>query len=224
MRAMTRTTFAAAALLFAQAAPRSVPVGQEPRHHVMFSNEYVRVIDAVIAPDDTTLFHTHSRDNVPVSISGGRMQTEVLGGSTTESTVQPGGAWFAKASYTHRISNVGTTTLRFIDAELVSIPSFASPLPEPIKDVPGLSLEIDNERVRVYRIRLDPGQSTGPHRHFLPGLEVVVAPSRLRVAGAGKQEDSDESPGQFLWRSGPFRHSIENVGDSRFVAFFIEWK
>ena len=87
-------------LLFSQAGPKVVPLGDEPRHHVVFQNKYVRVIDAAIAPGDTTLFHTHSVNNVPVVIAGGDLRTEILGGKITESSVETGGAWFAPATYT----------------------------------------------------------------------------------------------------------------------------
>ncbi|HKS41181.1 MAG TPA: hypothetical protein VJX74_11275 [Blastocatellia bacterium] len=42
----------------------AVMVLNEPRHHVKFENEYVRVIDASMPLGDTTLFHTHPLDNV----------------------------------------------------------------------------------------------------------------------------------------------------------------
>jgi len=51
-------------LLFSQAGPKVVPVGDNPGITLFFQNKYVRVIDAAIAPGDTTLFHTHSVNNV----------------------------------------------------------------------------------------------------------------------------------------------------------------
>ena len=36
-----------------------IPVSIEPRHHKVFENEYVRVLDVHIVPGDTTLFHKH---------------------------------------------------------------------------------------------------------------------------------------------------------------------
>src|SRR5882724_11515084 len=39
---------------------RAIPVEQEPHHRVLLENQYVRVLDVQIPPQDTLLFHTHS--------------------------------------------------------------------------------------------------------------------------------------------------------------------
>ena len=202
----------------------SVPVGEEPRHHIKFENKYVRVIDAVIAPGDTTLFHTHSRDNVPVCINGGKLRTEVMGGQTTDTTAETGRVTFARASYTHRITNMNPTEVRFIDAEiLASPPPKASP--SSLGDVPKHTLIFENDRVRAYRLILEPGQSTGLHEHALSFLNVVVSPGKLVLEQPGrKAETMDLQPGSFVWHEGPLRHSLKNAGAKRFEAIDIEWK
>lgn len=221
---LTKFLLCLAVLLIPQAAQKSVPVGEEPRHRVVFSNKYVRVIDAEVRAGDTTLFHTHAEDNVPVAISGGRMRTEVVGGKVSESSVETGGVWFAPGTYTHQISNIGRTPLRFIDAEVLASPGTASSAP-PLDKVPGLKLEIENARVRIYRVKLAPGQSTGMHAHALSGLNVVITKGKVAVAsGDRKQETAEVKPGEFSWREGAVAHSIENVGQSTYEAMEIEWK
>ncbi|MBA2645171.1 MAG: hypothetical protein H0U81_00090 [Pyrinomonadaceae bacterium] len=213
-----------ALLLIPQAAQKSVPVGEEPRHRVVFSNKYVRVIDAEVRAGDTTLFHTHTEDNVPVAISGGRMRTEVMGGKVSESSVETGGVWFARGTYTHKISNTGRTTLRFIDAEILASPGTASS-DAPLDKVPGLKLEIENERVRIYRVKLAPGQKTGMHSHALAGLDVAITRGKVAVVSGDRQQKAAEvKPGEFSWRAGAGDHSIENVGQSIYEAVEIEWK
>jgi quercetin dioxygenase-like cupin family protein len=207
-----------------QAAERSVPVAEEPRHRVVFSNEYVLVIDAVVPPGDATLYHTHSEDNVPVAISGGRMRTEVLGGAASESDVPTGGVWFARASYTHKITNVGRTPLRFIDAEILRSPGGPADA-KPLDAAPGTKLEIENERARVYRMTLAPGQSTGRHVHALAGLSVAVTAGKVAITSDGKgREVVEVKAGEFAWRGSAGAHSVENVGDAPFEAIEIDWK
>ena len=202
----------------------SVPVGEEPRHHIKFENKYVRVIDAVIAPGDTTLFHTHSRDNVPICINGGKLRTEVMGGQTTDTTSETGRVTFARASYTHRITNMNTTTVRFIDAEVLDSPGSAAS-PSSLGAVPDHTLIFENEHVRAYRLILEPGQSTGLHNHTLSFLNVVVSPGKLVLEQPGKKgETMDLQPGSFVWHEGPVRHSLKNAGAMRFEAIDIEWK
>ena len=76
----------------------------------------------LVPTGDATLFHTHTVDNIPVVISGGKLRTELVGGETRDSSVVTGGISFAVASYTHRITNIGDTPLRFIDAEVLASP------------------------------------------------------------------------------------------------------
>jgi mannose-6-phosphate isomerase-like protein (cupin superfamily) len=201
----------------------AVPVGEEPRHHVKFQNEYVRVIDASVPVGDATLFHTHLLDNIPVVISGGKLRTEPKGGVTRDSSVVTGGISFAAGSYTHRITNIGDTPLRFIDAEILSSPGSPANVTS-LERIPGHTLEMENQRVRIYRILLDPGQSTGKHTHQLSGLSVAVSGGKVAIEQGGETEIAEFKPGDFRWHSGSRIHSLRNVGKTRFEAFDIEWK
>jgi quercetin dioxygenase-like cupin family protein len=205
-------------------AQSSVPVGEEPRHHIKFENKYVRVIDAVIAPGDTTLFHTHSSDNIPICINGGKLRTEVMGGQTTDTTAETGRVTFAKASYTHRITNMNPTQVRFIDAEVLASPG-STASPSSLGAVPDHTLIFENDRVRAYRLILEPGQSTGLHNHAQAFLNVVVSPGKVVLQQPGKKSESlDLQPGSFVWHEAPLRHSLKNAGAMRFEAVDIEWK
>jgi quercetin dioxygenase-like cupin family protein len=214
------------AVFLPQAAPQSVPVGDEPRHQVVFSNKYVRVIDARVPVGDVTLYHTHSEDNVPIAISGGRMRTQVLDKEPTESTIQTGGIWWAKASYTHQITNIGDTPLRFIDAEILA-PSPTPSTAPPLENVKGMTLEIENEKVRIYRVKLGPGESTSPHTHARARLDVAITAGKLAATlGKPKKGVVEVKPGEHAWHEAgsETRHAIENAGDTVFEAVEIEWK
>jgi len=212
-------------LLFSQAGPKVVPVGEEPRHHVVFQNKYVRVIDAAIPPGDTTLFHTHSVNNVPVVISGGNLRTEILGGKITESSVETGGAWFTPATYTHSIKNIGNTPVRFIDAEVLSSPPAVASTATETGKVPGRTLVLENEQVRIYSIKLARGETTGFFTHTRPVLQVEVTGGRISInqRGASKKE-MEVKPGEFHWTETTETRSITSIGDSPYEAVEIVWK
>src|SRR5690349_14605066 len=61
-------------------AQTSVPVHQEPRHHLVWEDGHVRVLDVKIAPGDTTLFHTHDTAILYVPIAVSPISTQPLGG------------------------------------------------------------------------------------------------------------------------------------------------
>jgi quercetin dioxygenase-like cupin family protein len=201
-----------------------VPVLKEPRHIVKFENKYVRVIDASVPVGDATLYHTHGIDNVPVAVSGGQLKTQLIGQEATFSTVATGAVSYARETYTHQITNVGKTHVRFIDAEILASPGGSKNIP-PLENVTGNKLEIDNERVRVYRLILEPGQSTGIHTHKLSRLSVIVSKGKVAIESPNqKPEVVIFNPGEFRWQAGETTHTIKNIGATRFEMIDIEWK
>ena len=189
-----------------------------------FENKYVRVIDASVPKGDATLFHTHPLDNVPVAISGGKLKTELLGQEGTYSTVATGTVSFARATYTHRITNVGDTRVRFIDAEVLASVGNSSDVP-PLDKITGTTLVIDNEHVRVYRLILEPGQATEAHDHKLLRLSVVVGKGKAAIKSDSRKLRIEQlEPGDFRWHDREMNHSIKNVGATRIEIVDIEWK
>jgi quercetin dioxygenase-like cupin family protein len=99
-----------------------VPVEQEPHHHVVFENQYLRVLDVVVKPGETTLFHTHSLDNVAVHLSDATIKHQVPGQGWIESLIKEGAAGFAagtKKPYTHRVANAGSTVFHVLDVQIL---------------------------------------------------------------------------------------------------------
>ena len=41
-----------------------VQVRNEPRHHNVFENEFVRILDVYLPPNDTTQYHIHNTPSV----------------------------------------------------------------------------------------------------------------------------------------------------------------
>jgi quercetin dioxygenase-like cupin family protein len=100
-----------------------LPVEQEPHHRWEFQNQYVRVLDVLLAPGQSTLFHTHSHDSIAVRLSEATIQEQVFEKNwQSASKVMPGDVRYAqgaKSPYTHRVKNVGTTPFHVIDIELL---------------------------------------------------------------------------------------------------------
>jgi quercetin dioxygenase-like cupin family protein len=105
------------------AAGVDIAVEQEPHHHVLLENQYVRILEVRIPPGGSLLFHTHSYDNLSVRISGGLIRNQLLGGAWSAATeVRPGAVVFAAAStkpYTHRVENLGTSSYHVVDVEFL---------------------------------------------------------------------------------------------------------
>ena len=159
----------ASVLLSAQQAPPgeapAVPVDQEPRHRVVFANDFVRIIDAVLPPQYVSQNHTHAADNVAVVILPGR--------DDAAGQARVGFAGFSRGGYTHVVTNPESGSMRVIDVELRA---GDRPLP-PAGDVGGQAshvLVLNNSRVRVWRVKLDGAQSVPEHQHAPGYMSVTV--------------------------------------------------
>jgi hypothetical protein len=142
--------------------PSAIPVEQEPHHHVVFANAYVRVIDAVFPAGYVTLKHSHVHDNVVVTLALGRDDAQAL--------ARVGRAFFNKGGYTHTVTNPGPEEARFIEVDLLGPDGHAPAVP----DSPVHKLEFENNRVRIYRVRLDAGERMDPHTHGAGWVSITV--------------------------------------------------
>ncbi len=200
-----------------------VPVASEPRHHLKFENEYVRVFDVVVPPGDRTLFHTHSNDYAFVGIGPATLKAEVMGAAPTDLILKDGEARFTKGPITHRVTNIAGTPFRNITIEVLKSPGPAgAAAPD---NSPGHSVVLDNDRIRIERLILEPGQSTNTHTHNLSALSVFLTRAKVRIESPGaKPQTIEYIPGDFRWRAAPVTHSIKNIGSTRFEAVGVDWK
>jgi beta-alanine degradation protein BauB len=107
-----------------QVAPsQPMPASREPHHHVRYENQYIRILEVLLEPEESSLFHTHSNDILYVTLADasarGQDQGEDWG---PEIAFKAGAVSFEKASktpHTHRLKNVGHTMFHTINVELL---------------------------------------------------------------------------------------------------------
>ena len=105
-----------------QAAPAEVPVENEPHHHLVFENEYVRVFKVEVAPHEATLVHRHKRDYVVVTIGDAEVTNAVVGKEPKRWNFKDGDVTFLEAtgekSFAHKAVNEGGEPFRNYTIEL----------------------------------------------------------------------------------------------------------
>jgi quercetin dioxygenase-like cupin family protein len=142
--------------------PTAVAVDQEPRHHLVFANDFVRIIDAVFPGFYVSQNHTHSLDHATVVILSGR--------DDAQGQARVGFAGFAKGGYSHVVTSPESGVMRFIDVEMRA-PDHGEGDEDPQDaHVPVLN----NSRVRMTRVKLEAGQSLTGHHHVDGYVAVVV--------------------------------------------------
>ena len=122
----TRATALALILLTGSAAhaQQVVPVAEEPMHRLMLDTETFQVLDPLVLPGDTTLFHLHDVPIHYVMISPSPANAQVLGQPWPEAgIVEPlsreiGDGWwtleYGAHPVVHRVTNIGDRPFRLI--------------------------------------------------------------------------------------------------------------
>ena len=92
----------------------------------------------------------------------------------------------------------------------------------------GTRLLFENELVRVWDLRLEPGESTGPHLHTMDYFYLVIGDGVLQGIDAEGQPKEARSmkDGEVYFRSieGEEIHDAINVGDSPWRNIVVELK
>jgi aldose sugar dehydrogenase len=196
------------------AAPAIVPIEDEPRHQLRFQNRHVRVFDVQFPPGYQSLVHTHLHDAVIVNVDASETTARELGGDPVVRPPRTAGETsfinYAKTPKAHRIDNTGSTPFRVVDAEIHAGCDRFSPATEG----KGQTLILENERVRVTRINIEPGEtvSLGP----TCGLLVAVRSATLELRTKGGTRTLALPSAGFDWRESYAPLELANVGTSAF--------
>ena len=207
------------------AKPEAVEISAEAHHRPKFENEFVRVWDVTLEAQDETLWHIHHYDDVVISFGNAKLQVETIGAAPVDSRWKSGEVRFNKAAYTHRAINIGMTPFHNLTIELLK--PGGGPAGSPKQNEPAANAPIlENDRVRIFRTILQPGQSTPMHSYRGPRLAIVVSSGEVDVTTEGKPTPDHimRVAGEVLWRPAPLTFSLKNVGKTTFEIVDIELK
>ena len=144
------TCFFAALLFCSSLLTGQVPVREEPFHHNVVENKYIRILDVRIKPGDTSLFHIHSTPSLFLHFTSTLVCVQIKGAAWTTSKNKEGNASyrsFVNDTLVHRVSNCDTVPFHVTDIEILSSykPATAlTPLP--------FTVLFENEKAIAYRL------------------------------------------------------------------------
>ena len=135
-----------------------VAVRNEPRHHNLFENDYIRILDVIIAPHDTTQFHIHATPSIFISLSKTATGSQLINQLPTKSISTPGNCWYDSLATPriHRVWNEDTSWFHTMDIELIAGKPRSN---EPSLQDPSLQLFFNEPLVNGYHVNLQAGKN-----------------------------------------------------------------
>lgn len=205
----------------------SVPIEKEPMHRLKFDNEFVRFFDVLIPAGKSSLIHTHLYDGLSIRLSDSRVTEKfVAGGEDVVTEIKYGEARFGarNAPMSHQVLTTSKNDFRNIFIEILPSKGPASAAGvAPLTDQHVVL--IDNERIRVSRLVLKPGESSKPHTHPMKGLGIMLYDAKIEISGpTGSPRVIESKAGDFAWQASGTTHVIRNIGTKVFEAIDVEIK
>lgn len=83
----------------------------------------------------------------------------------------------------------------------------------------------ENEHIRVWSVKLAPGDRQAWHQHHLPYLIVPMTKGKnIMYFEDGRERETLETPGEVLWREAGIPHELLNISDWEYRNVLIEFK
>ena len=207
-----------------QIAERVVSITQEPSHHLVFENKYVRVFNVEVAPHFATRVHRHDYDYIFVTLGDSDVSNEKLHAEPVELKLKDGETHFTSGGFSHKAVNLADTpfhniTIEFVEPGLTSSGAAANNGPIAAGHVNSLAANSQS----YGRINLREGSflngevSTCAAEHASgPQLLVPVSGFSLKTSASGNRF---EKPGGVVWLNAGECATMTSRGDvpARFV-------
>jgi hypothetical protein len=207
-------------------APPTRPVEYASYHVPAFTNGLVAVLNVYIPPHRESGYHRHSLDSVGVLLSDTARTGQVLGAEPTVTAPRGRGSvnftGYAAAPLVHNVAVTGDAPFHNIVVQLLDSDRLRFAIGT---RAGGYEQVLDNDRVRAWRLTLEPGATAPSITQAAPGIRVVIDGGELLESdpARGERHMSPRS-GEFFWQEPGRTRTVRNVGTTRIELVEIELK
>jgi len=219
MRLMRSITFLLAATVAFAAENVKTPI----------DNDQVKVLSVTQQPHEKTRLHQHKINRVMIYLQAGHQVFDYPdNGKKVVLDWKPGEMKWSPAGGMHIAEITSDNPVSIVEVELKKPGSpgkaATSPL-DPVKvDPKHYKVELDNDQVRVLRVKIGPHETAKMHEHALNRVVTYITDQNFRVTTAdGKVDTVQHKAGEVSWGA-PAKHKEENLSDKPFEAVVVEVK
>lgn len=194
---------------------------------IVVENDWVRIPKVTVQPGHTTGFHVHTMNRVMVYLNQGGQTVEMEAGGKTEETWRAGQALWSPAIGRHRVLVSAPKPVTIVEIEIRKPVGSGQPLGEldPLKvDPKHYKVEMENEQVRLIRVRIPAGETAPMHHHARKRVVVYLTDADFeQTTKDGKAVQSRQKAGDVVWSEAEVTHREMNRGGA-FEALMVELK
>jgi hypothetical protein len=192
-------------------APTAVPIPQEPHHHLVLENDYVRVFRVSVPAHESTLLHQHDVPYLYVSLGPADVINAVQGKPEAHLVMTDGQLGYSPGHFAHIARNDSDLPFNNVTIELLKPQGDPRNQCDKVVDGPVLTCTGEVKGLPANSpLRALPKLGIGPRRSFETD-ELAVASYSLSLVGT-YNEDS-KSPRLLVAEDGPQLH-VEIAGES----------
>jgi len=186
-----------------------VAVRNEPRHHNVFENDYIRILDVFLAPHDTTQFHVHNTPSVFAIYTNTATGSQLKSGQPTKDLSKAGSFWYDSLSTPriHRVWNEDSVWFHVMDIELTGGKSHNNP--DVLKD-PLLQLSFNEQQANGYYLQMKPGENIELPPSATGYLFLSFGDAGVAYKINGYTQHCMMKPGHYIWIDPGKKFSITN--------------
>jgi hypothetical protein len=192
-------------------------------------NALARVQLSAGLPGEVTKPHVHLTNRVMIYFQAGTNTIRYPGGKVSPEHFKPGKVQWNDAMGPHTATITASGPVDIVHVELKSPPGMM-PVVKPAArdpravDPAHFKVEMENNQVRVLRLRLGKGEKTQMYDERLERLLVPLTDTRLKTASAGGiSKGAQYRRGEVHWLM-PGTQSDENAGDGPCEMIVVEFK
>ena len=183
-------------------------VRDEPRHHNVFENEFIRILDVHLGPGDTTLYHLHHTPSVFITLANVKVGSQLSGQQPQKGANLSGLIMYDNIATPriHRVWNDDTSWFHVMDIELIagqpkSTVALINPSDLKLKD-DELTALFNEKLVTGYKMRFSNGRTMTLPVSRSGYLVVSMGNAFIDIMVNGTIQHRNMKAGHYVWLDG----------------------
>ncbi|MBI2731587.1 MAG: hypothetical protein HYX40_12710 [Sphingobacteriales bacterium] len=189
------------------------PVRNEPRHHNVFENNYVRLLDVHFAPKDTTQYHLHNTPSVFTTFTKTATGSRIKDKEPVSTVSVAGETWYDSlvTPRYHQVWNEDTSWFHVMDAELTSTIALSK---AEVLQFSSLKLLYNEPLVNVYHLQLKKGENVELPSSNTGYLLISLGDASVDYSANNNIQKRIMKAGHYIWISAAEKAALLITNDA----------